>query len=101
MKGQGPIARSLNEFSGPGYRIINFIADLPLRLDPARHAHDPAFAEFGCIAFALTEFQVVDEAAAHANEQGENSHEAYKERKRQTVRHRLLTGIEADDEVPD
>jgi uncharacterized protein (TIGR04552 family) len=73
-----------NEFSGPGYRIINFAVDMPVRLDQF---------EPGAIGFVLTEFQIVDEKTAHQNEQGENSHDLYKERQRQRVKQRLLRGL--------
>ena len=50
----------LNEFSGPGYRVINFVCDLPVRIDKylCRMPDDPMFAEHGTIVFVQTEFQV-------------------------------------------
>jgi uncharacterized protein (TIGR04552 family) len=58
-----------NEFSGPEYRIINFVADLPLRIErlvprteiPPNTAH---------VVFVLTEFQLADKATALRNESG-------------------------------
>jgi uncharacterized protein (TIGR04552 family) len=44
-------AAPLNEFSGPEYRIINFVADLPLRLDRMVPGFDP-----GCAASFVTDF---------------------------------------------
>jgi uncharacterized protein (TIGR04552 family) len=89
-------ASGLNEFSGPGYRVINFVADLPVRLDDFLcRVGDPASAEFGAIVFVLTEFQVVDQKTAQGNETGENSHEKYKERQRARVKQRLLRGMAA------
>ena len=72
----------LNEFSGPGYRVINFVADLPVRMDRflCRTPDDPLFSENGTIVFVLTEFQIIDARTAENNESGENSHEKYKER---------------------
>src|SRR5262249_18341089 len=76
----------LNEFSGPGYRIINFVADLPVRVDNfISRIADPGYLEHGPIVFVLTEFQVVDARTAHDNESGENSHEKYKERQHARV----------------
>ena len=84
----------LNEFSGPGYRIINFVADLPVRLDDFLcRLGDPSNEEYGAIAFVLTEFQVVDARTARENDAGENSHEKYKERQLARVKMRLLRGL--------
>src|SRR5206468_3942946 len=58
-----------NEFSGPGYQVINFVADLPIRLDSfVCRAGDPLYEEYGQVVFVLTEFQVVDERTAALNE---------------------------------
>jgi len=94
----------LNEFSGPGYRIINFVTDIPIRVDDfLSRIADPGYVEHGAIVFVLTEFQVVDAKTAHDNETGENSHERYKERQHARVKARLLRGInqsEKDKEKP-
>jgi uncharacterized protein (TIGR04552 family) len=84
-----------NEFSGPGYRVINFVADLPVRMDKflSRAPDDPLFGEQGCVVFVLTEFQIIDEKTAISNEQGENSHELYKARQLDRVKQRLLHGM--------
>ena len=79
-----------NEFSGPGYRIINFVADLPVRIDP--YLDDERRLTYGSVVFVLAEFQVLDAATALQNETGENSHNAYKERQVQRVRARLSGG---------
>lgn len=84
-----------NEFSGPGYRVINFVADLPVRIDKylGRPPDDPLFVEHGTVVFVLTEFQIVDARTADQNELGENSHERYKQRQAARVKARLLHGI--------
>ena len=88
-----------NEFSGPSYRVVNFVADLPVRID--KHlglAHgDPLFTDTGPVVFVLTEFQIVDLRTAQANEQGENSHERYKDRQVSRVRARLMHGMQDED----
>jgi uncharacterized protein (TIGR04552 family) len=94
-----------NEFSGPSYRVINFVADLPVRLDKflCRAPGDPLFADGGAVVFVLTEFQIVDARTAAFNERGENSHERYKERQINRVRARLMHGMkekEKDEESP-
>jgi uncharacterized protein (TIGR04552 family) len=89
-----------NEFSGPSYRVINFVADLPVRMEKflGRAPGDPLFAESGAVVFVLTEFQIVDARTATANEAGENSHERYKERQMNRVRARLMHGMKEKDE---
>ena len=96
LEAPGPTPTELpyNEFSGPEYRIINFVADLPLRIDrllsrselPPDHAH---------VVFVLTEFQIADKATSIRNESGASSHEAYKARQNERVRMRLFR--EKDD----
>jgi uncharacterized protein (TIGR04552 family) len=85
----------LNEFSGPGYRVINFVADLPVRMDKylCRTPDDPLFVENGTIVFVLTEFQIIDARTAENNEAGENSHDRYKERQFARVKARLMHGM--------
>jgi uncharacterized protein (TIGR04552 family) len=84
-----------NEFSGPGFRVINFVADLPVRIDKylGRTPEDPMFAEYGTLVFVLTEFQIIDARTAENNEAGENSHEKYKERQFARVKARLMHGM--------
>lgn len=76
-----------NEFSGRGYQILNFIADLPVRVDDL---YEELPEGKGNVVFVLAEFQVVDLARRDANETGETSHESYKRRQYQRVRERLL-----------
>jgi uncharacterized protein (TIGR04552 family) len=85
----------VNEFSGPGYRVINFVADLPVRIDKylCRTPDDPLFAEHGTIVFVLTEFQIIDARTAESNERGDNSHDKYKERQFARVKARLMHGM--------
>jgi uncharacterized protein (TIGR04552 family) len=90
-----------NEFSGPSYRVVNFVADLPIRMDRqvGLSPDDPILADSGSVVFVLTEFQIVDLRTAQANEQGENSHERYKERQVQRVKSRLMHGMQ-EEETP-
>jgi uncharacterized protein (TIGR04552 family) len=86
-----------NEFSGPEYRIINFVADLPLRLGRLVPAGELG-PEDSHVVFVLTEFQIADKATAAANDSGAQSHEAYKARQHERVRLRLLR--DDDDPLP-
>lgn len=78
-----------NEFSATGYAVLNFIADLPVRVDALLGDQERAS---GNVVFVLAEFQVMDRATAIANEKGDSSHAAYKVRQHQRVRERLLRG---------
>ncbi len=88
---------SLNEFSGPEYRIINFVADLPLRVDRLLPRGQIA-PDLAHVIFVLTEFQIADKATAQQNESGTSSHEAYKARQHERVRMRLFR--DKDDPLP-
>jgi uncharacterized protein (TIGR04552 family) len=81
-----------NEFSGPTYRVINFVADLPVRIDQFLCRVPGAENELGATIFVLTEFQVMDAETARANEAGENSHVKYKARQHERVKFRLSQG---------
>ncbi len=81
-----------NEFSASSYRVLNFVADLPVRIDRLLSEEDRSAlpADCGRVVFVLAEFQVLDRQTAQRNEEGETSHEQYKLRQHQRVRERLL-----------
>lgn len=83
-----------NEFSGKTYRILNFIVNLPVRIDATalagRREHD---ADLGRIVFVPLEFQVADEETRSVNESGESSHARYKKRQLLRVLARLSRGL--------
>lgn len=95
--GHEPTELPFNEFSGPEYRIINFVADLPLRLERLVPKHEMP-PELSHVVFVLTEFQVCDKQSAIRNESGASSHEAYKQRQHERVRMRLFR--DKDDPLP-
>jgi uncharacterized protein (TIGR04552 family) len=72
-----------NEFTADTYRCINFVADIPMRIDDVAPNSAPA------IGFVQTEIQLVDQETAKINERGESSHALYKKRQRARVRSRL------------
>ena len=89
-----------NSFSADSFRVINFVADIPLRVSAVlRHLNLPVEEtdqfDPGGVIFVLTEFQVMDAATSVTNEQGESSHEAYKERQHIEVKARLTRGMKA------
>lgn len=79
-----------NEFSGREFRVLNFIADLPVRLSKIASESEVPSEFHSRVVFVLAEFQILDEATATKNESGDNSHRNYKTRQHQHVRMRLL-----------
>lgn len=83
------VARTNNEFSAQGYRVLNFIADLPVRVD--RLLQGPEVEDLpGNLVFVLAEFQILDRNSAESNEQGDSSHAQYKRRQHIRVKERML-----------
>jgi uncharacterized protein (TIGR04552 family) len=82
-----------NEFSGKGFRVLNFVVDIPVRIDELLPPLDPMADELGSVVFSLVEFQVVDAATAKENEAGDSSHEQYKRRQQMRVLRRLSRGL--------
>jgi len=91
------VADQRNEFSGPNYRILNFVVEVPLRVDGFMTQHVQLFRELGPIIFGVVEFQLVDKVTAQKNESGDNRHAMYKARQRQRVKKRLEAGRRRGD----
>ena len=85
--------REGNEFSGKDYRVLNFVVDLPVRIDELLPKDGLLAEDLGRIVFSLVEFQILDAASARRNEQGDSSHQRYKQRQRQRVLRRLSRGL--------
>lgn len=86
--------KNANIFSGKTYRTINFVSDLPLRIDQIVPDIDPdLIRRLGRIIFANVEFQIVDYHTYMNNEKGENSHTRYKTRQLSMVQDRLRRGM--------
>jgi len=85
---------SHNLFSGASYRALNFVVDVPLRLDAFLPPPELDTRERrGRIGFMLVEFQIVDRQTALQNELGENAHHRYKQRQKLKVLRRLSRGL--------
>lgn len=86
-----------NHFSSASYRVINFVADLPVRVGAVlRHTNRTApELDEHAVVYVLTEFQVMDAHSAVTNEQGDSSHIAYKERQQIQVKARLTRGMKS------
>ena len=78
-----------NTFSGKSYKIINFIVDIPVRID---HLVSLPNNSLGKVVFVMVEFQVLDQDTAQHNEEGENAHIFYKTRQLKQVKARLRMG---------
>jgi uncharacterized protein (TIGR04552 family) len=86
--------RGNNTFSARNYRVLNFVVDVPIRLDaylgpPEEDTRDRK----NRVGFGLVEFQILDYPTAVANEEGEASHERYKHRQKLQVLRRLSRGL--------
>jgi uncharacterized protein (TIGR04552 family) len=89
-----------NRHSANEYSVLNFVADMPVRLPAKMLESVPRAARaLGSVAFVQTEFQIIDRLTEHRNELGAASHAAYKERQKESVRRRLQVGID-DSQLP-
>lgn len=83
-----------NQFSGETYRILNFVVDIPVRLDAyLPPPEEDERTRKGRIGFAMVEFQICDQQTAQQNESGDNAHERYKNRQKLRVLRRLSRGL--------
>jgi hypothetical protein len=81
-----------NALSGSTYQMLKFVVDMPLRIEDRHISAEIRAATRARIVHCLVEFQVVDEATAVLNEQGDNEHERYKRRQRLKILRRLSRG---------
>jgi uncharacterized protein (TIGR04552 family) len=93
LDAEGRDAPHWNEFSGKDYRVLNFVVDLPVRVDELMPVDGALAEELGRVVFSLVEFQILDAATARRNEEGESSHHRYKQRQRRRVLRRLSRGL--------
>jgi uncharacterized protein (TIGR04552 family) len=82
-----------NRFSAPNYRVLHFVADVPLRVPPhLMELAPPGCESLGPVVYMLCEFQLLDAESDGLNESGDASHEGYKARQRAAVMRRLRLG---------
>ena len=84
--------RHVNEFSGPSYRVVSFIVDVPIRVPDEVLAGTKDREGLGRVIFGLAELQLVDKDSDAENERGENRHDHYRSRQLVKVRDRLERG---------
>lgn len=94
---QGEVDEALvpgdNTFSAENYRVIHFVADVPVRVpEHIMESAPPGIESLGPVVFVLCEFQMLDAQTDANNEVGDASHDAYKRRQRQAVYNRLRLG---------
>jgi uncharacterized protein (TIGR04552 family) len=83
----------VNEFSSPHYRIINFVTDLPIRVETfLDRVPSTEWTKNVPMTFVLAEFQIADWQTAKSNESGDCSHDRYKQRQLDRVKARLSNG---------
>ena len=88
----GPVDTMTNPFSGRDYRMINLVADLPVRLSDRVLPGGQPTEHLGRVVHVLVEFQVVDAVTNATNQVGENAHTEYKARQWQRASDRLARG---------
>lgn len=86
---------SNNEHSSPDYRVVHWVADMPLRIPNFMEAFrtdgvDPVPRP---VVYVRTELQILDRQAHRNNERGEAAHGKYKERQQRTVINKLKLGL--------
>lgn len=94
---QGEVDEALvpgdNSFSADSYRVIHFVADVPVRVpEHIMESAPPGVEALGPVVFVLCEFQMLDAETDANNEVGDASHDAYKRRQRMAVYNRLRLG---------
>ena len=78
-----------NPYSAKGFKMINFVVDLPVRVDDVVEQVPGYSKRLGHTIFLLVEFQLVDRITHHSNSTGDNRHDLYKERQIKKVIERL------------
>ena len=80
----------LNPATSPRFRMVNFVAELPLRVRRFCSIEERRrFRHLGHLVLVTLEFQLFDEATADTNERGDGNHAAYKRRQLELVGRRL------------
>jgi uncharacterized protein (TIGR04552 family) len=92
--------RPFNEFSAKGYRVLNFVVDLPVRIDELMPDDRDLAEDLGRVVFSLVEFQILDANTHARNEDGESAHERYKRRQLKKVLRRLSRGLVVPKKKP-
>jgi len=76
-------------FSAAGFKMINFVVDIPIRVDDLVEQMPGHTTELGRVVFCLVEFQLMDRETDVNNNSGDNRHSLYKARQHKKVLERL------------
>lgn len=90
--GEAVLSPRTNECSGPTYRVVHFISEIPVRIDRVLPLRGVTLRDRGGVSYGTVEFQISDAQTAQQNESGENRHALYKRRQLRRVRQRLERG---------
>jgi len=83
-----------NPATSPSFRMINFVVDLPVRINRLCSPEDLVrLQHLGHLVHVTLEFQLFDYTTVRANEAGAGNHVAYKQRQLQLVSERLWGGL--------
>ncbi len=91
-----------NRHTSPNYRVVHWVADMPLRVPDYRNA----FRTDGVnpiprpIIYVRTELQILDRKSHRLNERSDASHRKYKERQTKSVASRLKVGLRRGTNAP-
>jgi len=88
-----------NLHSSPRYRVVHWVADMPLRIDDFAGAYntDGINPVPRPIIYVRAEVQILDRRTHRINERGHASHRRYKARQSEFVARRLKVGISNND----
>jgi uncharacterized protein (TIGR04552 family) len=84
-----------NVHSSPSYRVVHWVADMPLKIDNWREAFntDGINPVPRPLIYVRAELQILDRKTHRLNERGDASHRRYKARQRRAVSERLKVGL--------
>ena len=83
--------RSVNPYSAKGFKMVNFVVDLPIRVADLIPEDLPDRDRLGQSIFLLVEFQLADRITHENNNLGDNRHALYKDRQIKNSLKRLLS----------
>jgi uncharacterized protein (TIGR04552 family) len=98
-----PHPSAANVHSSPRYRVVHWVADMPLKLDDfeSKFHTDGVDPVPRPIVYVRAELQILDRRTDRINERGHASHKRYKDRQRSFVSERLhLLPATAEQEEP-
>ena len=81
-----------NIFSAAGFKMINFVVDMAVRVDDLVEDMEGYRPEWGRVVFCLVEFQLMDRVTDENNNTGDNRHSLYRGRQHKRVLERLNGG---------